>query len=317
MSWRIAESLKRLREQINAAFPTRDKTSDGGIGDAAHASRNSDHNPWVSDGKQGVVTAIDIDEDLGVDDFELEDLITAIRKSKDPRVKYIIYEGRITVAGSNLQRWKKYTGKNSHSHHAHISVHSDRKLYDDRSDWYIGIKHKPATTAEPASIALPESSESVSNVAASEPAVPAQPSLSLPSNIAMPIVAQPAVAVAQVSAEAEAEKEVSGIKASTAGAVTFITGTGAAIVSFLQDKGWEIVIGIAVFGAIFVVARFWYSNREKERQTSERLEREKRAHEVQMAMLKSAMDPNLTTVTVVPQPIQNSEAAQNQEEPAE
>ncbi|MGB4989147.1 MAG: hypothetical protein WBO10_07930, partial [Pyrinomonadaceae bacterium] len=68
MSWRIAESLKKLREQINAEWPGRDKASDGGIGDAAHASRSSDHNPWVKDSRgQGVVTAIDIDEDLAGD----------------------------------------------------------------------------------------------------------------------------------------------------------------------------------------------------------------------------------------------------------
>lgn len=143
MSWRLAESLKKLREQINAAYPKRDKTSDGSIGDAAHASRNSDHNPWVFDGKQGVVTAIDIDEDLNGGKATLEEIVTAIRKSRDPRVKYIIYEGRITVAGSNLQRWKKYTGKNAHKQHAHISVHSDRKLYDSRAEWSIGVTPEP------------------------------------------------------------------------------------------------------------------------------------------------------------------------------
>lgn len=138
MSWRIAESLKQLRRQIDELYPDRDKTSDGAIGDASHASRNSDHNPWVFDGEQGVVTAIDIDADLAGHDT-LDELIKAICASGDRRVKYIIWKGRITVKGSRLKRWKKYTGKNSHSAHAHISVFSDRKLYDDTSDWDIGI----------------------------------------------------------------------------------------------------------------------------------------------------------------------------------
>lgn len=132
MTYRLAKSLETLRSQINATFPNRDKTSDGWIGDTSHQARPSDHNPNAA----GVVRAIDIDEDLnaGVD---LESIITAIRASRDPRVKYIIYEKRITVQGSDLQSWKPYTGTNSHSHHAHISVHSVPQLYDDDQTWAI------------------------------------------------------------------------------------------------------------------------------------------------------------------------------------
>lgn len=315
MAWRLAESLKRLREQLNAAFPRRDKTSDGSIGDAAHASRNSDHNPWIFDGKQGVVSAIDIDEDLN-DDLSLQSVIDAICKSKDPRVKYIIYEGRITVQGSELQKWKKYTGKNSHSHHAHISVHSDRKLYDDRSDWRIGVKVFAPPATEAATIEDPSDIPSGSSAASSSapaqqltenPQSLPQTGAFQPAAVSLPIVATPAVAVAQVTAETSTEKEVSGIQASTAGAVTFITTTLGGLISFLSGHGWQIIVGIAIFGGLFVVARFWFANREKERMSQEQREREQRAHEVQMAMLKSAMDPQLTTVAVVPQPMQNSE----------
>lgn len=139
MSWRIAKSLVRLKEQINAAFPNRDRTSDGGIGDAAHASRKSDHNPWVKDGQMGIVTAIDIDEDAD-SAGTLEPIIKAIQASRDPRVKYIIYEKRITQKG-DISRWslKPYTGKNPHDHHAHISVLPDKTLYDDARDWSLGI----------------------------------------------------------------------------------------------------------------------------------------------------------------------------------
>jgi nucleoid-associated protein YgaU len=139
--WRIAESLKKLREQIDEAYPNRDKTSDGGIGDAGHATRTSDHNPWVKDSKgQGVVTAIDIDEDLSPSIHTLKGIVDAICASKDPRVKYIIYEGRITVGGTDLQMWKRYTGPNSHSHHAHISVVATERLYDSRDDWSISAR---------------------------------------------------------------------------------------------------------------------------------------------------------------------------------
>lgn len=137
-NWRIAASLLKLREQIDALYPNRDKTSDGAIGDAAHATRSSDHNPWVRDKNgQPVVTAIDIDEDLNQQIHTLSGIIDAICASKDPRVKYIIYEGRITVGGTDLQSWKKYKGVNAHKHHAHISVMATERLYDSREPWAI------------------------------------------------------------------------------------------------------------------------------------------------------------------------------------
>lgn len=150
MSWRIAESLKKLREQINTAYPNRDKSSDGSIGDTAHSNRKSDHNPNAA----GVVTAIDIDEDLAPDIHSIEQVVSAIRRSRDPRVKYIIYEGRITAPGSDLQEWKAYTGPSPHDHHAHVSVSSSPNLYDDSRDWSLDLDNgtsipeqsKPATS---------------------------------------------------------------------------------------------------------------------------------------------------------------------------
>jgi hypothetical protein len=170
MAWRIAESLKTLRSQINAAYPNRDKSSDGAIGDAAHASRNSDHNPWVKDKHGvGVVTAIDIDEDLAPDIHSIEAIVSAIRKSKDPRVKYIIYEKRITVAGSNLQKWKAYTGKNPHNHHAHISVNSDPKLYDSTKAWVLDL---PKISAANSPTPAPDNLASTEALSASSEALP-------------------------------------------------------------------------------------------------------------------------------------------------
>lgn len=143
MSYRRAKSLDRLLEQINAKYPGRDKSSDGWIGDSAHASRVSDHNPWVRDGGVGVVTAQDIDEDLNLTGKSLMQVVDAICASRDRRVKYIIYEGRITKKGTDLQAWKPYTGRNAHRHHAHISVFPEKTLYDDTSDWAI----EPVPTA--------------------------------------------------------------------------------------------------------------------------------------------------------------------------
>lgn len=132
MGWRLAESLKKLREQINQAYPNRDRASDGSIGNAEHSSRKSDHNPNGA----GVVCAIDIDEDLSPNNT-VQGIVASIQASRDPRVKYIIYEGRITVKG-DITKWKPYSGVNPHKHHAHISVQPLVQLYDNKADWNIG-----------------------------------------------------------------------------------------------------------------------------------------------------------------------------------
>lgn len=112
----------RMRWEINRLWPNRDKRSDGWIGDPAHASRPSDHNPV-----NGVVYALDVDEDLngrdGSDPAAANDLAQQIvdcAKAGDKRIKYVIFEGRIWSATSH---WKPrpYTGPNSHQKHIHVS----------------------------------------------------------------------------------------------------------------------------------------------------------------------------------------------------
>jgi hypothetical protein len=133
MAWRNAKSLDTLRKQINAVHPKRSKANDGTIGDAAHASRSSDHNPWVKDGAMGVVTALDITHDPanGVDCGKIVEVLKA---SADPRIKYIIWNRRIWNP-SVSPRWRKYSGANPHDKHFHLSVASTSALYDSEKPW--------------------------------------------------------------------------------------------------------------------------------------------------------------------------------------
>jgi murein L,D-transpeptidase YcbB/YkuD len=150
MAWRLAKSLTKFRDQINAASPRRNKASDGTIGDAAHASRSSDHNPWVKDGKMGVVTAIDITHDPanGVNTW---DLAERLRTTKDPRIKYVISNRRIWSSVQAPFQWRKYTGSNPHSSHMHVSVHSSKGHYDSEKDWVLtGIAAGPPDPDTPA-----------------------------------------------------------------------------------------------------------------------------------------------------------------------
>jgi len=121
---RLCKGGVTLRDQINRRWPKRDKSSDGWIGDKAHASRASDHNP----NKAGVVHAIDIDENLGtyangrtarlLANQLLEYAASGLPGAK--RLKYVVYEGRIS-SGTYRRTWWKWRGS-GYGHEAHIHV---------------------------------------------------------------------------------------------------------------------------------------------------------------------------------------------------
>jgi hypothetical protein len=127
---RRAHSLATLLAQVNARAPNRDKSSDGWIGDAAHAATKSEHNPNAA----GVVRAIDITHDPA-DGFDSWAFAEMLRARADQRILYIISNHRIANPG---QPWRPYSGKNPHDHHVHISVVADAKRYDDSREWDIG-----------------------------------------------------------------------------------------------------------------------------------------------------------------------------------
>lgn len=136
MTWRVAESLVQLRKQIDVSAPQRNKSSDGTIGDTHHASRSSDHNPWVKHNGMGIVTALDITHDPhnGVD---CNKIAAALIRSADERLKYIIWWRQIWNPDKSAG-WRKYTGANPHTKHMHISVRADANLFDSVREWDVG-----------------------------------------------------------------------------------------------------------------------------------------------------------------------------------
>ncbi len=144
MTWRLANALATLRAQVNSKWPNRSEQSDGTIGDEAHASRSSDHNPWVKDGAIGIVTGMDLTHDPigGFDSYAFADMML---KNQDKRLKYIISNGRIGSgpAGPSAGKWRKYTGINKHDHHCHISVMPEQAQYDNSSSWDIAAVTSP------------------------------------------------------------------------------------------------------------------------------------------------------------------------------
>ncbi len=132
---RLCKAGQQLREQIDDAFPNRDRASDGWKASPGHKAHSpkSDHNP-----NEGVVYAIDVDADLKSDKSAAFDLANQLRllARRDKRISYIIFNGRIASWVGNY-RWRKYRGINPHKTHIHISFTKLGK--DDGGMFYLPI----------------------------------------------------------------------------------------------------------------------------------------------------------------------------------
>lgn len=129
MKFQLSKAAIQLRNQVDDTYPSRDRTSDGWIGDTRHAARPSDHNPDVN----GWVRAIDLDRDLSgraKPDLmpDLADQIRLLCKSKrEKRIAYIIFDGRI-ASSKKAWAWRPYEGSNKHNHHMHVSFTKEADL---------------------------------------------------------------------------------------------------------------------------------------------------------------------------------------------
>lgn len=151
MDWRLAKSIEQLREQVNSRWPKRNKASDGTIGDASHSARTSDHNP----DDDGVVKACDITHDPkgGCDAGVIASVLIA---SRDPRIKYIIWNRQIISGDAGPSPWKprKYTGINGHTHHVHVSVKRDKRFFDDERPWAMPGAAMPSKPTLPQPVGI-------------------------------------------------------------------------------------------------------------------------------------------------------------------
>lgn len=149
MTWRVARSLNVLLAQWNAAHPGRSIASDGSIGDAAHQTRDSDHNPWVGPASDGlmIVTARDFthDPEHGAD---ADALAEALKRWKDPRVKYVIRNRRIWSLARDAEGWRPYPGDNPHTKHVHVSVSPIERLYDGTGTWNLTLPGSTGGTGQ-------------------------------------------------------------------------------------------------------------------------------------------------------------------------
>lgn len=138
MSYSIAPAAKAILTQADALWPNRRDTSDGLLGDQAHAERRSWHNPSLPDGTpdpDGVVYAADLSHDPanGCDAHAWARRVAG----HDPRVMEAISNGQIWTKRRAAEGWRTYTGESPHTQHAHITV--DPAYADDTSPWFEEI----------------------------------------------------------------------------------------------------------------------------------------------------------------------------------
>lgn len=135
MAWRVAQSLVTLLAEVNAAYPGRDKRTDGAI--SGYPGSISSHNI----NSQGVVCALDIttgDYPGGISPSQgmalAEQIRIAIRDQ--PRgipcypihhmePPYVPYAGPWIATANQNWAWQPYGGSDGHTSHIHVSVDWD------------------------------------------------------------------------------------------------------------------------------------------------------------------------------------------------
>lgn len=147
-AWYLVRALTNMRNEVDYVWPKRDRTSDGTIGDAAHASGSSDHNP----DPDGSVDAWDMDVD-GVDVWRVIDQF-----EKHESAEYWIYNRQIAFKSEGWRR-KNYTGSNDHTKHVHFNVSEAKQ--DSNKPW--GIASSMSTPTENAAgwVSYPLGSDSL------------------------------------------------------------------------------------------------------------------------------------------------------------
>lgn len=143
----LVPCLGKLRAELNAIAPDRDRTSDGTIGDAAHQRTVSDHNddevgrvPIYDADSKHEIHAYDADADLRTAGLTMLMVVLFIigrcRAGVENRLRYVIFNRTIWEA-SNAWQARPYTGSSPHTEHAHFSASYDTAREADTRPWRL------------------------------------------------------------------------------------------------------------------------------------------------------------------------------------
>lgn len=129
--WALTLGLQNLRRQVNAAFPDRDRASDGTIGDEPHRAHTSGHNPDDTAGSKSAwngdpdslpeVRAWDMDSDLRAAPATAQQVVDHIRRlpGVSSVLRYMIYNHRMYHSRDGFAP-TAYDGPSPHEEHIHF-----------------------------------------------------------------------------------------------------------------------------------------------------------------------------------------------------
>jgi hypothetical protein len=156
----LAGSLVSLRDMIDVHWPHRDRSSDGGLGDARHQAENgpegpgsgSDHNPWL----HNTVRAYDFTA-KGIDPGWLAEQLRILGHYGDPRLVgggYVVWDHQITAP--DFSHWQPYDGTDPHVSHVHVSVTRNSPAFEYGGIWsFLATKPTPRQQPLPVPAATP------------------------------------------------------------------------------------------------------------------------------------------------------------------
>lgn len=143
----VVPALKAFSSELTSVAPRR-TLPDWFLGDKAHALSSSGHNPDDTPGSKAEYSDADNIPEIRAGDYRLplnapftaeqvvQLLVKLCRQGKITWISYIIYNGRIWSAKSGWVT-RKYTGRNKHDKHFHISCKPDNK--SENSTGKVGL----------------------------------------------------------------------------------------------------------------------------------------------------------------------------------
>jgi hypothetical protein len=134
VAWFLNPALTNFRNTVNAAFPKRDKTSDGTVGDERHQAGISDHNPDADSSVDAWDMDVEVNGPGKVYAADVERL-KVLTFQPHESAQYWIHDGQIATRESGWKR-KTYFGVNRHDKHVHFNTRS--AFENSTAPWIIG-----------------------------------------------------------------------------------------------------------------------------------------------------------------------------------